>query len=223
MPRATGPIGYIEHRSPQKDENGKYIIHPQFVQKDLYDLEHMANDSQGRCMANRAQFLSVMTSVEDLVLQALGRGDAVRLGDLCTIRPKLRVMHHKDKDGVEFKKAYHEGDHIPANEVEVCGFEIQPTKEFLHEFSTYHYEGCSRSMWHLKAPAASEDKEAAYVIDFCKKQGYITVKDFIRHFGVSKYHARKVLDGYCEMPAGWLHCTKEGPMLLYKLRVEETE
>ena len=28
MPRATGPIGYIEHRSPRKDENGKDIIHP---------------------------------------------------------------------------------------------------------------------------------------------------------------------------------------------------
>lgn len=31
MPRATGPIGYIEHRSPMKDETGKYLIHPQFV------------------------------------------------------------------------------------------------------------------------------------------------------------------------------------------------
>lgn len=45
MPRATGPIGYIEHRSPRKDENGKYIIHPQFVQKEMYDAEKMAHDS----------------------------------------------------------------------------------------------------------------------------------------------------------------------------------
>ena len=50
MPRATGPIGYIEHRSPRKDENGKYIIHPQFVQKEMYDAEKMAHDSQGRCV-----------------------------------------------------------------------------------------------------------------------------------------------------------------------------
>ena len=28
MPRATGLIGYIEHRSPKKDETGKYLIHP---------------------------------------------------------------------------------------------------------------------------------------------------------------------------------------------------
>lgn len=54
MPRATGPIGYVEHRSPRKDENGKYIIHPQFVQKEMYDAEKMAHDSQGRCMTNGA-------------------------------------------------------------------------------------------------------------------------------------------------------------------------
>lgn len=63
MPRATGPIGYIEHRSPRKDENGKYIIHPQFVQKEMYDAEKMAHDSQGRCMTNGAQFVSVMDTI----------------------------------------------------------------------------------------------------------------------------------------------------------------
>lgn len=81
MPRATGPIGYIEHRSPRKDENGKYIIHPQFVQKEMSDAEKMAHDSQGRCMTNGAQFVSVMDTIETLTLQALGRGDAVRIGD----------------------------------------------------------------------------------------------------------------------------------------------
>lgn len=73
MPRATGPIGYIEHRSPRKDENGKYIIHPQFVQKEMYDAEKMAHDSQGRCMTNGAQFVSVIDTIETLTLQALGR------------------------------------------------------------------------------------------------------------------------------------------------------
>ncbi len=218
MPRANGPIGYIEHRSPQKDENGEYIIHPQFVQRELYDLDHMAKDSQGRCMANRAQFFSVMSSVEDLVLRALGDGKAVRLGDICTIRPKLCVRRHEDKNGMEYRKTFHEGDRIPANEVQVCGFEIQPTKEFMDAFSIHHYRGCSRSVHHLKMPAASEDKEKAYVIDQCKRQGYVTVNDFVSHFGVSKYHARKVLSGYCEMPAGWLRCYKQGPMMLYRLK-----
>lgn len=99
MPRARGPIGYIEHRSPRKEENGKYVIHPQFVQKDLYDAEKMASDSQGRCMANRSQFVSVMDTIENLTLQALGMGNAVRIGNICTIRPKLRVRYHEDENG----------------------------------------------------------------------------------------------------------------------------
>lgn len=72
-------------------------------------------------------------------------------------------------------------------------------------------------------PSASEDKEAAYVLKTCKEQGFITVKDFIRHFGVTKYHARKVLDGYCEMPAGRLGAAKKGGMMIYKLRNEGGE
>ena len=217
MPRATGPIGYIEHRSPRKDENGKYIIHPQFVQKEMYDAEKMAHDSQGRCMTNGAQFVSVMDTIETLTLQALSRGDAVRIGDICTIRPKLRVRHHKDENGEEYKKTYHEGELIPANEVEVCGFDIQPTKEFMDEFDRHHYGECSRQMWSLKMPASSQDKEESYVLKVCEEQGYITVKDFVSHFGVTKYHARKVLEGYCEMPAGWLRAIKEGPMVLYTI------
>lgn len=218
MPRATGPIGYIEHRSPQKDENGEYIIHPQFVQKDLYDEDRMCNDSQGRCMANRSQFLSAIGAMEDLALQALGDGSAVRIGNICTIRPKLRVRRHEDENGVEYKKTYHEGDLIPANEVEVCGFEVQATKEFMERFSRKYYSGCSRQMYSLKMPAASADVEEAYVRQMCQKQGYITVKDFVSHFGVTRYRALKVLNGYCEMPAGWLRGVKEGAMMLYKLR-----
>lgn len=130
-------------------------------------------------------------------------------------------MHHKDKEGNEYKKTYHEGDLIPANEVEVCGFEIQPTKEFFNDFVLHHYRGCSRQFWSMKMPAASEDKEATYVLKTCKE--FITVKDFIRHFGVTKDHARKVLDGYCEMPAGWLSADKKGGMMIYRLRNENDE
>ena len=221
MPRATGPIGYIEHRSPQQDENGKYIIHPQFVQKEVYDLEDMMHDSQGRCMANQSQFISVETTMETLVLQALAYGKAVRLGDMLTIRPKLGIRYHKDKEGVEYKKTYYEGEKIPANEVEVCGFDIQPTKEFRKEFFLNHYQGCSRQWWSEKCPAASEDKEAAYVIKTCNEQGFVTVKNFMRNFGVTKYHARKVLDSYCEKPAGWLNVNKIGGMMIYKLRTDD--
>lgn len=39
MARATGSINYLEHRTPLKDESGKYQIHPMFVKQDVVDRE----------------------------------------------------------------------------------------------------------------------------------------------------------------------------------------
>ncbi len=33
---------------------------------------------------------------------------------------KLGNVKHKDKNGIEWKRTYHEGDLIPANEVDIC-------------------------------------------------------------------------------------------------------
>ena len=41
MARATGSINYLEHRTPLKDESGKYQIHPMFVKRDIVDREKM--------------------------------------------------------------------------------------------------------------------------------------------------------------------------------------
>ena len=41
MARATGSINYLEHRTPLKDESGKYQIHPMFVKQDIVDREKM--------------------------------------------------------------------------------------------------------------------------------------------------------------------------------------
>ena len=41
MARATGSINYLEHRTPLKDESGKYQIHPMFVKRDIVDQEKM--------------------------------------------------------------------------------------------------------------------------------------------------------------------------------------
>lgn len=220
MPRAKGPIGYIEHRTPMKDESGKYIVHPMFIQKGTYDLENMMNESQGHCMVNAAQFLSVENVIEDLTLQALADGKSVRLGDMLTIRPKLRLLRHMDEEKGEYSNTYTEGERIPADEVEVYGFDIQPTKEFCRRFMTAHFRGCSRQEWSVRMQPAAEDREAQFVVEQCREHGYVTVKDFILKFGVSYYHARKVLDSYCCMPGGWLKTVKKGALLLYAPRTE---
>mgnify|MGYP002547002807 CR=1 FL=1 len=65
------------------------------------------------------------------------------------------------------------------------------------------------------------DKEFADIVEICQQQGYITVKDMIREFGVTRYHANKVLNDLCEEPAARMYATKEGPITLYRLWKKE--
>ena len=47
------------------------------------------------------------------------------------------------------------------------------------------------------------------------------MKDIIRKFGVTRYHANKVLNDLCEEPAARMYATKEGPVTIYRLRKKE--
>ena len=216
MPRATGPIHYIEHRSPIKDENGKYLIHPQFVCNDVFDFKKMTVAMRQDHQMAPSQFVAAMQAVKDEVLWALGYGNEVRVGDMFIIRPKLGFVEHEDGHGNTFHKVYHEGDLIPANEVKVLGFEVRTTKEFNKEFKIHHDSGCSRHRWKVSAPAKDAAKELVDITNYCKQHGYITIKDFRRMTGVTDYHARHVLDGYCEGEFPKMTRDKAGATYIYR-------
>lgn len=203
-----------------KDESGKYTIHPMFVKNGTVDMEEMKGTLKQHSVMNANIFEQAIETAEDEILLALREGNEVRLGDMFIVRPKLRVLRHKDENGNEEKKVYHEGDRIPANEVEVCGIDVQPTKEFEKKFLREHLK-CSRQWWAVKAQPKEADEEFADIKKICEEQGYITVKDMIRHFGVTRYHACKVLDGMCEEPDARMVSAKEGPVRLYRLRKKE--
>ncbi len=217
MARATGSIHYLEHITPIKDESGKNIIHPMFVKNETIDMAKMEDSLKRHCVMNPNIFSQAIDTAEDEILHALEEGNEVRLGDMFIIRPKLKVVQHKDKNGNSWRKTYHEGDLISADEVEACGIDIQPTKEFVKRFLLKR-PSCSRQWWGVKAQPKEADEEFADIKAICEEQGYVTVKDMIRKFGVTRYHASKVLDDMCEEPDARLTSTKEGNVRLYRLR-----
>ena len=217
MARATGPIHYLEHTTPMKDESGKHTLHPMFVKNDIIDMEKMKDILKRHSVMNPNLFEQAIETADDEIIRALREGNEVRLGDMFIVRPKLRLLRRKDDNGNEIKKEYHEGELIPANEVEVCGIEVQPTKDFVKRFLQEHLK-CSRQWWGVKAQPKEADKEYADIVAICEEQGYVTVKDMIRRFGVTRYHACKVLDGMCEEPDARMVSAKEGPVRLYRLR-----
>lgn len=216
MPRATGPIHYIEHRSPMKDETGEYLIHPKFVNNDVFDFKDMTEAMRSDHQMAPSQFVAAMESIKDETLWALADGKDVRIGDMLIIRPKLGFVEHEDEQGNPYHKVYHEGDKIPASEVCVVGFEVKTTKEFNKEFYRKYDRGCSRHQWKGSMPAKESSEELVLITNHCKQHGFITVKDFRRLTGCSDYHAREVLNGYCECPFPKMTCEKVGNAYVYR-------
>ena len=104
MARATGSINYLEHRTPLKDESGKYQIHPMFVKQDIVDREKMEKRVRDHCAMNVSSFISALETLEDETLYALAEGNEVRVGDMFIVKPKLGMVKHKDKHGTEWKR-----------------------------------------------------------------------------------------------------------------------
>lgn len=97
MPKATGSIHYIEHRSPMKDETGEYLIHPQFVYSDIYDFKDMTKGMRHHHQMTPAQFVAAIESIKDETMLALSQGMEVKIGNMLVIRPKLKLREHKDE------------------------------------------------------------------------------------------------------------------------------
>ena len=68
MARATGSINYLEHRTPLKDESGKYQIHPMFVKRDTIDQEKMEMHIRDHCAMNVPSFIAALETLEDETL-----------------------------------------------------------------------------------------------------------------------------------------------------------
>ena len=217
MPKATGSIHYIEHRSPMKDETGEYLIHPQFVYSDIYDFKDMTKGMRHHHQMTPAQFVAAIESIKDETMLALSQGMEVKIGNMLVIRPKLKLREHKDENGNYYHKVYHDGERIPASEVVCSGFEVRTTKEFDKDFFIEYDSKCSRSPWKTKAFAQDPEEEWQIITNYCKEHGFITVKNFRLLLGVADYHARQVLDGYCEGDFPKMIREKVGATYLYRV------
>lgn len=216
MPRAQGPIRYIEHRTPIKDETGKYVIHPQFVNKDVYDFKDMKTGMRSHSQMSPTQFVAASTAIEDETLSALADGREVKIGDMFIVRPKVDLKVHKDADGKEYRKVFHEGDRIPASEVVCVGVDVRPTKAFVKAFLRQRHLTCMHDPWKGVRPQGDTAHELARITKYCQEHGFITVKNYRMMSGVSDYHARHLLDSFCEGEFPKMTKEKAGGTFVYR-------
>lgn len=198
MPKATGSIKYVEHQTPQTDDTGKYLIHPQFVTNGKYTFDDMKRSVAEHRHVGAPLFISAMDALKEDALMALSMGREVCIGDMFIMKPKLEVRRHKDADGKEWRNVYHEGDRIPASEVSLCGIEVRPTKAFIKKFAKDYFGGCSRMETATKYKSENSASELAVVTEMCREKKFVTVKDVRLRFNFSYYQARKLLNGWCD-------------------------
>lgn len=216
MPRAKGPIKYVEHQTPQTDESGKYIIHPQFVSNGKYTFKDMKRSVAEHRQVGSPIFTAAVDALERDALMALGMGKEVCIGDMFIIKPRLEVRRHKDAYGREWRNTYHEGDRIPASEVSLCGMEIRPTKAFISKFKNDYYRGCSRREFGTSVKSEDAVRELAEITEMCREKGFVTIKDVCWHFNFSSYQARKLLNGWCEGDFPKMTRERLGNTLVYR-------
>lgn len=94
---------------------------------------------------------------------------------------------------------------------------MRTTKEFDKDFFIEYDSKCSRSPWKTKAFAQDPEQEWQVITDYCKEHGFITVKNLRLLLGVADYHARQVLDGYCEGEFPKMVREKVGATYLYRV------
>lgn len=216
MPKATGPIKYVEHQTPQTDKTGKYIIHPKFVSNGKYTFDDMKRSIADHRHVGTPLFISAINALEEDALMALGMGKEVCIGDMFIIKPKLEVRRHKDDEGTEWRNTYHDGDRIPANEVSLCGIEVRPTKAFVEKFAGKYYQGCSRMEFGTKSKSGDTARELAVVTEMCRENGFVTVKDICRRFNFSDYESRKLLKAWSSGEYPKMTCDKVGRTRIYR-------
>ncbi len=216
MPKATGPIKYVEHQTPQTDETGKYIMHPKFVSNGKYTFADMKRSIAEHRQIGAPLFTSAITALEEDALMALAMGQEVCIGDMFIIKPKLEIRRHKDDDGKEWRKTFHEGDRIPASEVSLCGIEVRPTKAFASKFANAYYQGCSRMETGCSDKSEDNARELTIVTEMCRKKGFVTVNDLRRCFNFSAYMARKQLNDWCSGEFPKMTSEKVGYTRIYR-------
>lgn len=97
----------------------------------------------------------------DETLYALADGNEVRVGDMFIVKPKLGMMKHKDKNGIEWK-----GPIMRVIQFSQWGGYLRlgnSARRFLERLKR-HSNGCSRQYWSVK----STPKEADRVCWYCR-------------------------------------------------------
>lgn len=205
-------VHYRENKNPLPDAAGKNLYHPELVALQHVTAEELVDGIDHRGWCGKPELLAAIESIKRYSVQQLRQGAIVAVGNMMRIRVRIRLRKHLLSDGTWAVNIYHEGDRIPAGDVEYGGLKILPTKEFEKEVgqSISHFE---RWQYAVDKHEFSDSEIIALVKRLLGKDHMITVSSLALHSGLSHYKAGLVLKQLFK--SGKLDCRQIGRANVY--------
>ena len=203
MPRKDNGLLFEVHPAPLKDKEGHNYVYVR-----PFGLRRRTLDEIDEyCSRNFAVQPGDVSRVLNVFMEAaktwLANGERIET-PMGTFAAKIGLRSEKTT-----------ADKIGSNDVELQGIEFIPTKEFLDHVGlrTNGFRPVNNpDSQKLLADTAHLELALQRCLD---AKGFASTHEFMRHSGLTKHSARKILDQWCEEPSPRLMRTKMGRTYIY--------
>ena len=193
MSKKEGPsIHYRENKNPHPGAEGKNRYHPELVALQHVNADELVNGIDHKGWCGKPELLAAIESIKRYSVEQLSQGAIVAVGNMMSIRVRIRLKKHLQADGTWTTNIYHECDHIPADDIEYEGLKIQPTKDFEKEVgqNISHFE---RWQYAVDKHEFTDQEILGDINQLLDKDRMVTISSLALRFGLSRYKAGLVL------------------------------
>ncbi len=216
--KVNSSVVYTESRNPSPEKDGRYAYHPKVVRIVKQDKNDTLSRIETNQLVSKPHMISALSALEKYIIEEMSAGNEVVIGDLFTIRPKIKLKSHQDENGKKSPRKYYEGDKIQANDVVFAGLDIQPTKALLDQLSDRIQTFCHTAANYRPASNIESAQFKAEFEAYLNTHSTITRNAIKIDFSLTDYQSRKLLAEYSSGKNAILTQEKVGKAYIYKKR-----
>lgn len=209
MSQHNGIIPFLLYTRPTTDAEGKPFLYARpdpSLKLQLRDVDEFSRNEGG---LRFHELNRVFETFMEVFSSYIARGYRIET-PIGSFYPKLTINADISNPSLVFD----------AN-VDFAGIGFTPSKQFNKEVFNHH-KGCHK----ISQTAGNSQIHNLQFMEKALNQslsdGYITIRSFMAHSGLSYYSAKKYLDELCQGNTPLLACSKAGNTLLYSFRKSPT-
>lgn len=216
-------IKFSVHRNPQKDSEGN----------DTYQVRHETNETVGKAyllrhLKNNNTFRpelmeAALTVLEREIIAQLTDNLRLHLEGLGTFYLKLGFRKRYDEMGNEMKIQFTDPSKITGNDISIDTIGFTPDKQFLNQLNEhgYHFVNATGRGRVGHSTEQTEEQIRKRLDEWFNDHEYLTCRQMMSLFGITRYMANKWLEHLCTSPSSYLYPQKIGGTICYYRHTKE--